>query len=139
MVLTGYILQVLKLKPILQHQKRKIIEAELENNNLILDTFSNIRRLLLEGGQKTVLKKKNLLDQKIAINASLSNVLPHLPRQLVEPLGLSVVLLFLQIPTIRSNGSDALPCSVTLGLLRLLSQCKTYLKVTIACKQEHHY
>ena len=43
------------------------------------------------------------------------------PRQLVEPLGLSVVLLFLQIPSIRSNGSDALPwlALVTLGLLRL--------------------
>ena len=55
------------------------------------------------------------------VNASWSSVLPHFPRQLVEPLGLSVVLLFLQIPSIRSNGSDALPwlALVTLGLLRL--------------------
>ena len=120
-VLTGYILQVLKLRPILQQKKRNTIEAELENNDLILDTFANTRRLLLEGGQASVLKKKNFLDQKVAINASLSNVLPHIPRQLVEPLGLSVVLLFLLIPSIRSNGSDALPwlALVTLGLLRL--------------------
>ena len=50
-VLAGYGLQVLKLKPILQRQKRKIIQAEIEGNNLVLDTFRNIRRLLLEGGQ----------------------------------------------------------------------------------------
>ena len=120
-VLTGYGLQVLKLKPVMQRLKRDSIQAELESNNLILDTFTNIRRLLLERGQKTVLSQKNLIDQKIVVSASWSNILPHLPRQLVEPLGLSVVLLFLQIPSIRSNGSDALPwlALVTLGLLRL--------------------
>jgi len=120
-VLFGYGLQVLKLKPVLQRQKRKIIQAELDSNNLILDTFSNIRRLILERGQRTVLEQKNEIDQQIAVNASWANALPHLPRQLVEPLGLSAVLLFLQIPSIRSNGSDALPwlALVTLGLLRL--------------------
>jgi len=120
-VLTGYGLQVLKLKPVMQRLKRNSIKAELESNNLILDTFTNIRRLLLEGGQRNVLNQKKHLDQKIVVNASWSSVLPQLPRQLVEPLGLSVVLLFLQIPSIRSNGSDALPwlALVTLGLLRL--------------------
>lgn len=120
-ILIGYGLQVLKLKPLLQRQKQKVIRAELQNNNLILNTFGSIRRLLLEGGQRTVLSQHNELDEQIMVNASWSSVLPHLPRQLVEPLGLSVVLLFLQIPSIRSNGSDALPwlALVTLGLLRL--------------------
>ena len=38
-VLTGYSLQVLKLKPVLQRLKQNSIQAELESNNLILDTF----------------------------------------------------------------------------------------------------
>ncbi|MDC3009382.1 ABC transporter ATP-binding protein/permease [Synechococcus sp. AH-736-G20] len=120
-VLIGYGLQVLRLKSVMQHQKRRIIQAELKSNDLIHETFGNIRRLLLEGGQRTVLRQKNKLDDMIISNASWSNVLPHLPRHLVEPLGLSAVLLFLQIPSIRSNGSDALPwlALVTLGLLRL--------------------
>ena len=120
-VLIGYGLQVLKLKPVLQRHRQKIIQAELESNNLILDTLGNIRRLLMERGQKTVLSEKNELDEKIVTSASWSHVLPHLPRQLVEPLGLTVVLLLLQAPSIRSNGSDALPwlALVTLGLLRL--------------------
>ena len=120
-VLAGYGLQVLKLKPILQRQKRKIIQAEIEGNNLVLDSFRNIRRLLLEGGQSTVLEQYKNINHQIMVNASWSSVLPHFPRQLVEPLGLSAVLLLLQIPSIRSNGSDALPwlALVTLGLLRL--------------------
>ncbi len=120
-VLIGYGLQVLLLKPVLQSQRRAVTQAELESNNLILDSFENIRRLLLEGGQKTVLSRQKNLISAIVNNASWSGVLPHLPRQLVEPLGLSVVLLLLQIPTIRSNGSAALPwlALVTLGLLRL--------------------
>ncbi len=120
-VLIGYGIQVVLLKPVLQRQRRAVTRAEINSNNLVLDSFENIRRLLLEGGQRTVLARQNTLVQQIVSNASWSGVLPHLPRQLVEPLGLSVVLLLLQIPTIRSNGSAALPwlALVTLGLLRL--------------------
>lgn len=120
-VLIGYGLQVLLLKPVLQHQRLAITQAELESNNLILDSFENIRRLLLEGGQKTVLVRQKNLINSIANNASWSYVLPQLPRQLVEPLGISSILFLLQAPSIRSNGSAALPwlALVTLGLLRL--------------------
>ena len=120
-VLSGYGLQVLQIKPILRRQKEKIIHAELESNNIIIDTFGNIRRMLLEGGQTAILRRKKELDKTISLNSSWSSVLPHLPRQLVEPLGLTVVLLFLLVPSIRSNGNDALPwlAIVTLGLLRL--------------------
>ena len=71
-VLAGYGLQVLKLKPILQRQKRKIIQAEIEGNNLVLDTFRNIRRLLLEGGQITVLGQYKNINHQIMVNASWS-------------------------------------------------------------------
>lgn len=120
-VVGGYGLQVLGLRPVLQRQKRTVMEAELESTHLVLDTLGHIRRLLLEAGQGIVLARQSDLNQKIVDKASWLGVLPQLPRQLVEPLGLTAILLLLQIPEIRSNGSAALPwlALVTLGLLRL--------------------
>lgn len=120
-VVGSYGLQVLLLRPVLQRQKCAVMHAEMESSHLVLDALNHIRRLLLEAGQRTVLARNNELTRRIVRNASWAGVLPQLPRQLVEPLGLTAILLFLQIPNIRSNGSAALPwlALVTLGMLRL--------------------
>ena len=70
LVVGGYGLQVLRLRSVLQNQKRAVMKAEMESSHLVLNTLSQIRRMLLEAGQKSVLARHNELNQKIVSNAS---------------------------------------------------------------------
>jgi ATP-binding cassette, subfamily B, bacterial len=121
LVVCGYILQVALLRPTLLRMSSAEMAAEREYNNLLVDALGGIRRLLLEKGQATLLKQQAVIGQLIVANGSWAGILPQLPRQLVEPLGLTVVLLLLLHPGIRSNGASSLPwlALLTIGLLRL--------------------
>jgi ATP-binding cassette subfamily B protein len=121
LVICGYGVLVLLLRPVLQRQQRRLIAAELEASSLVVDALGTIRRLLLEGGQAAVVARQVALGRRIVADGRWAGVLPQLPRQLVEPLGLAVLLLLLLAPQIRGSGSETLPwlALLTVGLLRL--------------------
>ena len=114
------LLVLLLRQPLRQLQERRM-SAEVAATAEVLEALAAIRSVLLEGAQRQVLERFEQLTLQIERSLGLSEALPQLPRLLVEPVGLTGVLLLLLIPEIRSAGASTLPwlALVTVAMLRL--------------------
>jgi ATP-binding cassette subfamily B protein len=114
------LLVLLLRQPLRQLQERRM-SAEVAATAEVLEALAAIRSVLLEGAQQQVLERFEQLTKQIELSLALSEALPQLPRLLVEPVGLTGVLLLLLIPEIRSAGASTLPwlALVTVAMLRL--------------------
>jgi ATP-binding cassette, subfamily B, bacterial len=114
------LLVLLLRQPLRQLQERRM-SAEVAATAEVLEALAAIRSVLLEGAQRQVLERFEQLTRQIERSLALIEALPQLPRLLVEPVGLTGVLLLLLIPEIRSAGASTLPwlALVTVAMLRL--------------------
>lgn len=114
------LLVLLLRQPLRQLQERRM-RAEVAATAEVLEALAAIRSVMLEGAQRQVLERFEQLTRQIERSLALSEALPQLPRLVVEPVGLTGVLLLLLIPGIRSAGASTLPwlALVTVAMLRL--------------------
>lgn len=114
------LLVLLLRQPLRQLQERRM-QAEVAATAEVLEALAAIRSVLLEGAQRQVLERFEGFTRQIERSLALSEALPQLPRLVVEPVGLTGVLLLLLIPGIRSAGASTLPwlALVTVAMLRL--------------------
>lgn len=137
------LLAVLLRQPLRRLQRRRM-QAEVEATALVLDALPAIRSVLLEGAQAEVLHRFERFTLQIQRSMALGEALPQLPRLVVEPVGLSGVLLLLLLPQIRSSGASSLPWLglVTVAMLRLaqplqeLSQAFNHLQASLPLLRE---
>jgi ATP-binding cassette subfamily B protein len=102
------LLVLLLRQPLRQLQERRM-RAEVAATAEVLEALAAIRSVMLEGAQRQVLERFEQLTRQIERSLALSEALPQLPRLVVEPVGLTGVLLLLLIPGIRSAGASTLP------------------------------
>lgn len=116
-----YGLLVLLLRHPLRQLQEQRMQAEVAATAEVQEALAAIRSVLLEGAQPQVLERFGRLTLRIEQSLALSEALPQLPRLVVEPVGLTGVLLLLLIPEIRSAGASTLPwlALVTVAMLRL--------------------
>ncbi|QPN64293.1 ABC transporter ATP-binding protein [Synechococcus sp. CBW1004] len=116
-----YGLLVLLLRQPLRQLQERQMQAEVAATTEIQEALAAIRSVLLEGAQPQVLERFGRLAHQIEQSLALSEALPQLPRLVVEPAGLTGVLLLLLIPEIRSTGASTLPwlALMTVAMLRL--------------------
>lgn len=116
-----YGLLVLMLRQPLRQLQERRMQAEVAATAEVLEALAAIRSVLIEGAQRQVLARFERLTRQIEQSLALSEALPQLPRLVVEPVGLTGVLLLLLIPEIRSAGASTLPwlALVTVAMLRL--------------------
>lgn len=106
--------------PLRRWQHRRL-EAEAGLRELIHGVLLLLRELRLRGVLDGVLQQQQRWNQQLAGAMVTGEAMPERPRLLIEPLGLTAVLLLLLLPQVRSSGSSSLPwlALITLGLIRL--------------------
>jgi ATP-binding cassette subfamily B protein len=121
MVVGLYGLLGLLLQQPLRKLQEQRMQAEVAATTQVLDALAAIRSVLMEGTQQVVLQRFERLTRRIERSMALGEALPQLPRLVVEPVGLTSVLLLLLVPQIRSSGDSSLPwlALVTVTMLRL--------------------
>jgi ATP-binding cassette subfamily B protein len=120
-LLLAYGLLALITKGPLRRWQRQKMDAEVASHALVNDALGNIRTVLLGHSQDRVLSGYRSLSRMIELANARSDALPEMPRLLIEPLGLTILLLLLLLPSIRSSGMQSLPwlALITVAMLRL--------------------
>ena len=144
LVVLSYALLAQAVKGNLRRWNAELIALDATSQGLVTDALASIRTLLLLHRQAEVVERHGRLNQRLAWLESRSAVLPELPRQLVEPVGLTLLLLLLLLPAVRSSGPQSLPwlALVTVALLRLaqplqeLWRCVNLLQGSLPLQQE---
>ena len=121
LMLLAYALLAQVVKGPLRRWQGEKLKLQVQSQALVADALSTVRSMLLQGGQQRLEDRHAGLSGRIALLEGRSAVLPELPRQLVEPVGLTLLLLLLLLPAVRSNGPHSLPwlALVTVGMIRL--------------------
>ena len=124
----AYGLLVKQLKPQLRHWRSELVATERMAHALTVDVLATMRTILMAQVQPAVLKAHGQIGERLEKAEAATQLLPELPRLLVEPMGLCSVLLLLLLPTIRAQGIASLPwlALLTLALVRLaqpLQEC----------------
>jgi ATP-binding cassette, subfamily B, bacterial len=114
------LLAFLLRQPLRRLQEQRM-QAEVSATAQVLDALAGIRGVLMQGAQPQVLHRFERLTLRIERSMALGEVLPQLPRLIVEPVGLTGLLLLLLLPQFRSSGGSSLPwlALVTVAMLRL--------------------
>jgi ATP-binding cassette subfamily B protein len=124
----AYVLMVQQLKPQLLHWRSELVATERKAHALTVDILTTIRTIKMVQVQPAVLRAHEQIGERLEKAEAAAQLLPELPRLLVEPMGLCGVLLLLLLPTIRAQGIASLPwlALLTLALVRLaqpLQEC----------------
>lgn len=123
-LLVSYTLIATTIKPILRRVTTRRMRDEISAQVLVHDGLANIRTLLLRQGQSDLMERFRMLSDGIAENSVRADWLPELPRLLIEPIGLSLVLATVLLPSLTLGapaGIDSLPtlALISLALVRL--------------------
>lgn len=123
-LLVSYTAIATTIKPILRRVTARRLREEMAAQGLVHDGLANIRTLLLRHGQDDLRDRFTSLSDGIAEDSVRADWLPELPRLLIEPIGLSLVLATVLLPSLSlgtSPGIDSLPslALISLALVRL--------------------
>ncbi len=121
LLLAAYGLLALITKVPLRRWQRQKMNAEVASHALVTDALGNIRNVLLSHVQERILHDYHSISRTIERANARSSALPEMPRLLIEPLGLTILLLLLLVPSIRISGTQSLPwlALITVAMLRL--------------------
>jgi ATP-binding cassette subfamily B protein len=120
MVVPTYALLWRLLQKRLHVNGRRVVNAQREQIELLQECLGGIRELILRGWQPLAIDRFTRLDNAMRHREAVNETLTGLPRYLLEPLGLIVILIFGLV--LQDSGRSSGDVVATLGLLAFAAQ-----------------
>jgi ATP-binding cassette subfamily B protein len=120
MVAPTYTLLWRLLQKRLDANGRRVVNAQREQIELLQECLGGIRELILRGWQPLALDRFKRLDSAMRHREAVNETLTGLPRYLLEPLGLMVILGFGLV--LQDSGRSSGDVVATIGLLAFATQ-----------------
>jgi ABC-type bacteriocin/lantibiotic exporter with double-glycine peptidase domain len=116
----AYLLLWRLLQQRLHANGRRVVEAQREQIELLQECLGGIRELILRGWQPLAVDRFTRLDGAMRHREAVNETLTGLPRYLIEPLGLILILVFGLV--LQQQGRTPQEVVATLGLLAFAAQ-----------------
>jgi ATP-binding cassette subfamily B protein len=116
----AYLLLWRLLQKRLHANGRRVVEAQRQQIELLQECLGGIRELILRGWQPLAVDRFTRLDGGMRRREAVNETLTGLPRYLIEPLGLILILVFGLV--LQQQGSTPQQVVATLGLLAFAAQ-----------------